>query len=126
MRAVDTNVLVRLLARDDPAQTAAAEEYISNAAWASAVAVAEAIWVLGSVYGRSAVVLCTSIELLLDLESVMLQDREAILGALDVFRARPGLGFSDCLILVLARQSGNLPLGTFDRALAKLAGTQKL
>jgi predicted nucleic acid-binding protein len=36
------------------------------------------------------------------------------------------LGFSDCLILQLARKAGHLPLGTFDRGLSKLEGAQKL
>ena len=33
MRAVDTNVLVRLVTRDDPRQVAAAETFVSPGAW---------------------------------------------------------------------------------------------
>jgi predicted nucleic acid-binding protein len=36
------------------------------------------------------------------------------------------LGFSDCLVLEIARKAGHLPLGTFDRNLSKLDGAQKL
>jgi len=43
-----------------------------------------------------------------------------------LFRARPALGFTDCLIVELARKAGNLPLGTFDRSLGKLDGAQRL
>jgi predicted nucleic acid-binding protein len=43
-----------------------------------------------------------------------------------LFRSRPALGFSDGLTLHLARKAGHLPLGTFDRALGKVEGTQKL
>jgi predicted nucleic acid-binding protein len=39
---------------------------------------------------------------------------------------KPTLGFSDCLILEIARKAGNLPLGTFDRALGRLDGVNKL
>lgn len=46
--------------------------------------------------------------------------------ALDLFRSRPSLGFSDCLLLELARKARHLPLGTFDRGLAKVDGAQKL
>jgi predicted nucleic acid-binding protein len=46
--------------------------------------------------------------------------------ALDHFRARPALSFSDCLVLEIARKAGHLPLGTFDRALSKLEGTQRV
>jgi predicted nucleic-acid-binding protein len=54
MRAVDTNILVRLIARDDPRQTAAAEAFIVNGAWVSLLALAEAVWVLGTVYDLNA------------------------------------------------------------------------
>jgi hypothetical protein len=36
------------------------------------------------------------------------------------------LGFSDCLVLAIARKAGHLPLGTFDRNLGKVTGTHKL
>jgi len=36
------------------------------------------------------------------------------------------VGFSDCLLLELARKAGHLPLGTFDRNLSKLPGAQSL
>ncbi len=43
-----------------------------------------------------------------------------------LFRSRPSLGFSDCLMLQVAEKAGHLPLGTFDRSLGKIEGTQKL
>jgi predicted nucleic acid-binding protein len=39
---------------------------------------------------------------------------------------RPSLGFSDCLVLEIARKAGHVPLGTFDRALAKLEGAERI
>ena len=51
---------------------------------------------------------------------------DVVAAAPEHFRERPALGFSDCLILEVARKAGHLPLGTFDRELDKLAGTQKL
>jgi predicted nucleic acid-binding protein len=36
------------------------------------------------------------------------------------------MSFSDCLVLEIARKSGHLPLGTFDRGLSKLEGTHRL
>jgi predicted nucleic acid-binding protein len=36
------------------------------------------------------------------------------------------LDFSDCLVLEIARKAGHFPVGTFDRRLAKLDGTQKI
>ena len=48
MRAVDTNVLVRLLARDDPKQVKVAENFVSAGAWVSHVVLAETVWVCTS------------------------------------------------------------------------------
>ena len=126
MRAVDTNVLVRLITRDDPRQTATAERFVERGAWVPVLALAEASWVLASVYGRSAAGLASAIEMLLNQQELVLQDPEVVAAALHLFRSRPGLGFSDCLMLEMARKAGNLPLGTFDRDLGKLSGTQRL
>jgi predicted nucleic-acid-binding protein len=126
MRAVDTNVLVRLITRDDSSQTASAESFIGNGAWVSVLALAETIWVLASVYELSPKNLAMAVEMLLNHEDLVLQDPEAVAAALDLFRAKPRLGFTDCLMLQLARKAGHLPLGTFDRNLAKVDGTQKL
>jgi predicted nucleic-acid-binding protein len=126
MRAIDTNVLVRLITRDDSRQAAAAEGFVEHGAWVSVVVLTEAAWVLSTVYELSAKDLATAIEMLLHHRDLVLQDAEAVAGALEQFRARPALGFSDGLILQLARNTGHLPLGTFDRSLAKVEGTQKV
>jgi len=126
MRAVDTNVLVRLITRDDARQTASAESFIRKGAWVSLLALTEAMWVLEAVYERSTADLATAVDMLLNHRDLTLQDADAVAAALDLFRSRPALGFSDCLMLQLARKAGHLPLGTFDRGLAKVEGTQKL
>jgi predicted nucleic-acid-binding protein len=64
--------------------------------------------------------------MLLNHERLTVQDLDAVQRALEHFRARPVLGFSGCLVLEIARKAGHLPLGTFDRALSKLEGTQRL
>jgi predicted nucleic acid-binding protein len=46
--------------------------------------------------------------------------------ALARYRKKPSLSFSDCVVLEVARKAGHLPLGTFDRDLAKLEGMQRL
>ena len=126
MRAVDTNVLVRLIARDDSHQTAAAENLIAKGAWIPMLALAEAGWVLTTVYKLSSKDLAKAIEMLLNHRDLVLQDADAVAAALDLFRAKPALGFSDCLMLQSARKAGHLPLGTFDRNLSKTEGAQKL
>jgi predicted nucleic-acid-binding protein len=56
----------------------------------------------------------------------VLQDADTVRAALVHFRAKKALGFSDCLVLEIARKAGHVPLGTFDKALSKLSGVQKL
>jgi predicted nucleic-acid-binding protein len=126
MRAIDTNVLVRLITRDDAGQARQSDHFVEKGAWVSTLALAEAVWVLGSVYGLDAAGLATAVEMLLSHKNLTLQDADVVGAALDLFRSRPALGFSDCLMLQLARKAGHLPLGTFDRALGRIDGTQKL
>jgi predicted nucleic-acid-binding protein len=126
MRAIDTNVLVRLITRDDSRQAASAETFVEKGAWVSVLALAEAAWVLATVYELSSKDLALAIDMLLNHRDLVLQEPEAVTAALQLFRAKPALGFSDCLMLQLARKAGHLPLGTFDRNLAKVEGTQKL
>jgi predicted nucleic-acid-binding protein len=126
MRAVDTNVLVRILVRDDPQQVRVADEFVAAGAWVSLLALAETTWVLTAVYGRDAAEIRAAVEQLLNHNDLILQDGDVVAAALETFRSRPALGFSDCLLLEVARKAGHVPLGTFDRNLSKLDGAEKL
>jgi predicted nucleic-acid-binding protein len=126
MRAVDTNLLVRLLVHHDARQLEAAEKFIAQGAWVSHLVLAETLWVLDAVYERTPAQLALAVERLLAHAQLSLQDAEVVAAALERFRERPVLGFSDCLVLETARKAGHLPLGTFDRQLAKLDGAQRL
>ena len=119
MRAVDTNVLVRLVVRDDADQIRAAEEFIASGAWISHLVLAETLWVLDAVYERTPAQIATAVDMLLNHKHLTVQDSDVVAAAIESFRRRPSLGFSDCLVLELARKAGHLPLGTFDRELAK-------
>jgi predicted nucleic-acid-binding protein len=126
MRAVDTNVLVRLITRDDSQQVATAEVFIEKGVWVSTVALVETIWVLRAIYNLTPENQVAAVEMMLNHPNLALQDMECVATALALFRSKPTLGFSDCLILELARKAGHLPLGTFDQNLAKVPGTQRL
>jgi predicted nucleic-acid-binding protein len=126
MLAVDTDVLVRLLSRDDAKQVAAADAAIAKGAWVSQLVLAESVRVLGAIYERAPKQLICALELLLAHETLVLQDADVVAAALAQFRAKPALGFSDCLVLEIARKAGHLPLATFDKALGRLGGTQRL
>ena len=126
MRAVDTNLLVRLVVRDDAGQANAAEAYVAKGAWVSHLVLAETLWVLDAVYNRSPAQIASALDRLLNHRELTFQDADVVALALKHFRARPSLGFSDCLVLEIARKAGHLPLGTFDRNLARLDGTHRL
>ncbi len=126
MRAVDTNLLVRLLTRDDERQAGAAEACVARGAWVSHLVLAETIWVLDSVYELDAAGLARAVELLLRHRDLSLQEPEVVRRALALYRKRPSLGFSDCLVLEVARKAGHLPLGTLDRGLGKAEGAELL
>ncbi len=126
MRAVDTNVLVRLVTRDDRKKVAAAESFVSKGAWVSTLVLTEATWVLTAVYDLSHAEIATAIDMLLHHRDLIIQESDAVAAALEQYRKRPASGFSVCLILETARKVGHLPLGTFDRNLSKLDGAEGL
>jgi predicted nucleic-acid-binding protein len=126
VRAVDTNVLVRLVARDDARQVAAADAFIAKGAWVPHLVLAELTWVLSSVYDREPAAIATAIEMLLNHEHLTVQDPDTVAAAVERFRQRPRLGFSDCLVLEVARKAGHVPLGTLDRDLGALDGAERL
>jgi predicted nucleic-acid-binding protein len=126
MRAIDTNVLVRLVARDDPKQVAAAEAFVSQGAWVSHLVLAETTWVLTAVYELGHAEIATAADMLLNHTLLTLEDPDVVSAALERFRKRPAVGFTDCLMLEVARKAGHLPLGTFDRDLGNLDGTERL
>jgi hypothetical protein len=79
--------------------------------------------VLRAVYGISPSGIADAVELLLPHRELIRQDSDAVAAAWLSFRAHPRLGFTDGMILESARKAGYLPLGTFDRGLARLTGT---
>jgi len=118
VHAIDTNVLVRLLTRDDATQVTAAEAFIQEGAWVSHLVLAEATWVLIAGYGLTHSAIAH--------QRLTLEEPEVVSKALQHYRQRPALGFSDCLIVEIARRAGHLPLGTFDRALGRIPGAERL
>ena len=126
MRAVDTNVLVRLVTRDHTEQVARAEAFVAAGAWVPHLALAEAAWLLASVYDRGPDAIAVAIEMLLNHQHLTVQDADAVAAAVEQFRQRPAVGFSDCLMVEVARKAGHGPLGTFDRHLAKVDGAHRL
>jgi predicted nucleic-acid-binding protein len=126
MRAVDTNVLVRLIARDDARQVRAAETFVAKGAWVSHLVLAEAVWVLDSVYELPRQNIASAVDMLLNHQQLTLQDADVVQAALAQFQEHLKVEFSDCLALAIARKAGHSPLATFDRDFAKLKDVERL
>ena len=121
MAAVDTNVLVRLLVADDPAQTRRALAYLEarRPLWVSTVVLVETVWVLTAVYGWSKAQIVAMLETASNSRDFAFQSVETVRAAIAVY-AFGKADFSDCLALELARTEGHLPFATFDKATARL------
>ena len=126
MRAIDTNVLVRLITRDDAAQTETAQAFVARGVWVSHVVLAETVWVLGTAYELRATEIAEVIEMLLNHQQLTFQDADVVEAALERYKQMPGVGFSDCLVLETVRKAGHLPFGTFDKRLSKIEGGELL
>ena len=126
MRAVDTDLVVLLITRDNPTQIAAAEQFIANGAWISHLVLTDVIWTLEKFYDLDAGGQAKAVEMLLAHDRLTIEDSDVVESALTAFREKPSLGFTDCLILETARRAGHLPLGTFDRTLGRLPGAERV
>lgn len=126
MIGLDTNVLVRYLAQDDPKQTAAVTrlfESLSTAspAFVSQVVLVETVWVLQSRYAVDASQIGQVVETLLRTEAIKVERADIVWQALRRFRQGSG-DFPDALVLELARNAGCQQTYSFDRAAVKRCG----
>jgi predicted nucleic-acid-binding protein len=125
--AADSNVLLRLLVRDDEAQYRSALAFLRTAGrvFVAHIVLVEVVWALTSTYGYPKPRVVAAVERLLDLDTVTLQDASLVAAALEDYRSSKA-DFSDCLILAIARRENELPLATFDARLSRLDGARKL
>lgn len=77
-------------------------------------------------YGRGPEAIATAVEMLLSHAQLTVQDAEVVAAAVEQFRQHPKVGFSDCLMVEVARKAGHVPLGTFDRGLGRVDGAKRL
>lgn len=118
MLAIDTNVVLRLLIRDHPAQTAVAESLIRDFDVAvSNTVVLETAWVLRTRYGFTNATVVQALTALAGVPRVYLTDGDAFVTTLSGVEA--GLDFADALHLAQARDLDGF--ATFDRKFAKVA-----
>jgi predicted nucleic-acid-binding protein len=130
MIGLDTNVLVRYLAQDDPGQAAKATRLIerglseSKPGFVGLVVLVESCWVLQSLYQATPEELRETIADLLDARQLVIENRGAVTQALGACTTS-GADFADALIAQCARAAGCDKVVSFDRGAVR-AGMELL
>jgi predicted nucleic-acid-binding protein len=123
MIAIDTNVLVRLLVNDDPAQSPrAAALFAAEEVFIAKTVLLETEWVLRLSYDLPREAVGVAFERLASVSSVTLEDAETVRAALSAHAA--GIDFADALHVASAR--GAARFVTFDKKLGGQAVRAKL
>jgi predicted nucleic acid-binding protein len=118
MLAIDTNLIVRFLVRDHPAQSAKAKALIEGEdVFVASTVVLETAWVLRSIYGYSNHQLGAALTAFGGLPRVTLEEPAVVAQALEWMKA--GIDFADALHL--AKAHGCTEFVSFDRGFAKAA-----
>lgn len=118
MIAIDTNIVVRLLTRDDEAQWARAHALVrDNEVFVASTVVLEADWVLRSVHRYARQEIVRALEMFSRLPRVRFQEPERVAAALQM--AGEGVDLADALHLAAA--DGCEAFVTFDGRFARLA-----
>lgn len=131
MIGLDTNVIVRLLANDDPAQTARARRAIASAEASGEpvlindVVLVETLWTMRTRYRARRYGLATLATSLLDTPSFAFEDRDTVERASSLFLASSA-DFADCLIVAKNRALGARLTLTFDDGMRALPDVQVL
>lgn len=131
MPALDTNVLVRYIARDNPTQLAAAQRLIRQCVieqrtlFVPVTVTLELEWVLRSTFGYEKSEAVRVLSALFSAAELTFESEQALEVALELYR-RSAADFADCLHIALAAQAGEQPLWTFDKAAAKVSGAAVL
>ena len=120
MRALDTNVVVRLVTRDHTEQAERAAEVLSSGrTWLAKTVALETEWVLRSAYELPRDKILAIFRGLLGLPALEVEDRVAVVRALRWYEG--GFDFADALHL--ASLHPGVSFATFDRRLAARAST---
>jgi len=131
MAALDTNMLIRFLVRDDAAQASAATELVRRTMAAGAAlfvpitVVLELEWVLRSNYGLAKADIARTFGDLLSTGELAFESEAALEHALLLWQ-QSRADFSDCVHVALAALAGEQPLWTFDRKASALPGAGML
>ena len=130
MTGLDTNVLVRYVMQDDPAQSPRASTLmksltVDEPGYLALVTVVEFVWVLGGSYGLGRAEIAEALEAVLRTKELVVEQAGIVWKALRAYRSSKA-DFADCLIARGAEAAGCERTVTFDRGASKHAGMELL
>ena len=128
MIALDTNVLIRYLTRDNPEQAEAARALLqglttNGPGFICREVVIEVVWVLERSYRFRRERIANIVVELVATDTLVIEDDNDVAQAAAAYR-EGSADFSDLMILAAANRVGAQPLYTFDRRFARLDGTE--
>jgi predicted nucleic-acid-binding protein len=123
---LDTNVLARYIAQDDPKQSPKANRLVESLTpeepgFVSTVALIELVWVLSSCYELDRRQIVETLELLLRTRAIVIENAEVVVRALRNFK-QGNADFADCLVERAGHAAGCSRTVTFDQGAVKHAG----
>ncbi len=125
--SLDTNVLLRWLLKDIPAQTTVAEKLLASGQTLEVAdaAINEIAYVLEKSLGMSREMVAVNVGLILSIGTIQC-NRALYTAVLPLYTAHPAVSFIDCCLAVYAKLNKAAPLLTFDQKLAKKLPNTKL
>jgi len=127
MIGLDTNLLVRYLAQDDPIQSRKATEVIErrlsadDPGFISVVAMVETVWVLDRAYGLADAAIAQALERILQADRLVVESEQEVFTAMIALKEGQG-SFADALISGLGAEAGCVGTLTFDQKALRLPG----
>ena len=131
MPAVDTNILVRFIVRDDALQLESVIRLMRQCAdcgeliFVPVTVLLELEWVLRARFNFSKEEVIEAFDALLAADALVFESQLAVNVALFTYQLVRA-DFADCLHLALVNQSGECPMFTFDRRAAEMDGARPL
>ena len=127
MIALDTNVIVRFLVKDDPGQAETARALLEgltpdNQGFICREVILEMVWVLERFYKFTRHQIADVLVELVGTDNLAIEASDDVGRAALRYRQGGGVGFADLMILTAAERAGAVPLHTFDRKLSRMRG----
>jgi len=129
MLGLDTNILVRYLAQDDPAQSLKARQILERRltekypGFVSVVAMVETVWILDRAYGLTSQEISAAVERMLQIDVLVVENEQEVFTAMVALKRGQG-SFADALIGALGARAGCARTLTFDHKALRLPGLE--